>query len=331
MIATNSSASKKVKKLQKQFKELKEDFIELEENLEEAMDKNMQEFGEDMIETMDENMQELDKNMTETMDENMHHVNHSLNHLDKRIDNVNDTLMNFIDGTPPTTSIPIISTQHPGTGCDWGITTQPLTTQSAGMAGNTWDCCKSWSPCRENEGDCDSDEDCFGDLLCGSNNCQSNFPHDADCCYDAGKDHFNISTNIEPNQCDVIEYHILNDETRNLNYGNYEAYCDGDNDLCKSPDWKGSSWYRFDGPGGTRIPEKIAERYHCNTYAPGWLNGTHPTISEETVERRVCFNFNGDFCKIQTDIQIKNCGSYFLYYLKDVTIDWPYNYRYCSE
>ena len=42
-------------------------------------------------------------------------------------------------------------------------------------------------PCRENEGDCDSDEDCFGDLLCGSNNCQSNFPHDADCCYDAGK------------------------------------------------------------------------------------------------------------------------------------------------
>ena len=45
--------------------------------------------------------------------------------------------------------------------------------------------------------------------------------------------HFNISTNNEPNQCDVIEYHILNDETRNLNYGNYEAYCDGDNDLCK--------------------------------------------------------------------------------------------------
>ena len=84
MIATNSSANK-VKKLQKQFKELKKDFIELEGNLEEAIDTNMQEFGEDMIETMDENLQELDKNMTETIDENMHHVNHSLNHLDKRI------------------------------------------------------------------------------------------------------------------------------------------------------------------------------------------------------------------------------------------------------
>ena len=84
MIATNSSAGA-MKKLKKQFKELKEDFVELEENLEEAMDKNMQEFGEDMRETMDENMQELDKNMTETMDENMHHVNHSLNHLDQRI------------------------------------------------------------------------------------------------------------------------------------------------------------------------------------------------------------------------------------------------------
>ena len=70
MIATNSSASKKLKKLQKQVKELQADFIKLEENMEE---------------TMDENMQELDKNMTETMDENMHHVNYSLNHLDKRI------------------------------------------------------------------------------------------------------------------------------------------------------------------------------------------------------------------------------------------------------
>ena len=29
-------------------------------------------------------------------------------------DMVNDTLMNFIDGTPPTTSIPIIPTEHPG-------------------------------------------------------------------------------------------------------------------------------------------------------------------------------------------------------------------------
>merc|ERR1711935_124146 len=172
MISRNSSAGK-MKKLQKQFKELKGDFIELEENLEE---------------TMDENMQELDKNMTETMDENMHHVNHSLNHLDKRIDMVNDTLMNFIDGTPPTTSIPIITTQHPGTGCDWETTTHSLTTQSMGPGGNTWDCCKSWSPCRENEGDCDSDDDCFGNLVCGSNNCQffdSPFPHDADCCYDA--------------------------------------------------------------------------------------------------------------------------------------------------
>ena len=47
MTATSSSANK-YKKLKKQFTELKEDFIELEENLEEAIDKNMQEFGEDM-------------------------------------------------------------------------------------------------------------------------------------------------------------------------------------------------------------------------------------------------------------------------------------------
>ena len=84
MIAIVSSAGK-LKKLQKQFKELKADFIELGENLEEALDENILELGEDMTEIMDKNMEELDKNMTETMDENMHQVNHSLNHLDKRI------------------------------------------------------------------------------------------------------------------------------------------------------------------------------------------------------------------------------------------------------
>ena len=36
---------------------------------------------------------------------------------------------------------------------------------------NHWDCCSSTNRCDEGEGDCDSDEDCIGNLVCGSNNC----------------------------------------------------------------------------------------------------------------------------------------------------------------
>ena len=130
-----------------------------------------------------------------------------------------------------------------------------------------------------------------------------------------------------PDLCYDVDYFILNDETRNLNYIGQD-YCDSTFYQSRtSPDWKGTSWYRFDSPGGTKIPEHSLEYLHCNTYAPGWLNGTHPTNLGETVERKVCFNYPNHVCQFERNIQIKNCGAYFLYYLKDVSL----NYRYCAE
>merc|ERR1711971_821765 len=58
--------------------------------------------------------------------------------------------------------------------CNWSGTDYPA----------TWDCCTISSPCGQNEGDCDSDEECSGNLLCGSNNCESQFSDAADCCYE---------------------------------------------------------------------------------------------------------------------------------------------------
>ena len=55
-------------------------------------------------------------------------------------------------------------------------------------------CCTSSNQCRENEGDCDSNSDCFGNLLCGEgsgfdDNCNNSlgFPTTYDCCYDPDK------------------------------------------------------------------------------------------------------------------------------------------------
>ena len=99
-----------------------------------------------------------------------------------------------------------------------------------------------------------------------------------------------------------------------------------------SPDWKGSGWYRIMGEAGTQLTEKQVEPLHCGAFVSGWLNGTHPTTEGEIVDKSVCFHFgHGVLCKWEIQIQIVNCGSYFLYNLKDMTDVNQCNLRYCSQ
>ena len=51
------------------------------------------------------------------------------------------------------------------------------------ISDNLYTCCTSSKQCELNQGDCDSHDECSGNLLCGDDNCQSPFPTDADCCY----------------------------------------------------------------------------------------------------------------------------------------------------
>merc|ERR1712224_643435 len=59
------------------------------------------------------------------------------------------------------------------------ITNKPTNTD--GTAGNLWTYCtdkKAANPsnlCAVNEGDCDNDDECAGDLVCGINSCDSTF------------------------------------------------------------------------------------------------------------------------------------------------------------
>ena len=47
------------------------------------------------------------------------------------------------------------------------------------------ECCSAANPCGIGQGDCDEDDECYGDLQCGNNNCGDAFENsNADCCTD---------------------------------------------------------------------------------------------------------------------------------------------------
>ena len=69
------------------------------------------------------------------------------------------------------------------------------------------------------------------------------------------------------------------------------------------------------------------------TFPSGWLDGTHPTIIGEIVNRTVCINWHRG-CNYRVQIKLVNCGSFFLYYLEDSPIDRGSRHvpmRYCSQ
>ena len=94
-----------------------------------------------------------------------------------------------------------------------------------------------------------------------------------------------------------------------------------------SPGWQGAAWYRLAEPAGTKIPENPVGKEHCNSFNTGWLNGHHPATVGETINGKVCFSGQVDACFLETQIQIKHCTSYYLYYLEEPS---ECNSRYCS-
>ena len=47
------------------------------------------------------------------------------------------------------------------------------------------------------------------------------------------------------------------------------------------------AWYRFTAAAGVRMQTFCVPKRRCGTHAPGWLNGSHPSVGEGIVSRRV--------------------------------------------
>ena len=123
-------------------------------------------------------------------------------------------------------------------------------------------------------------------------------------------------------------YRNVNDSGKHPSTGAY--FCDTSTWTIHeeiSPDWSSEGWYRFTGPSGTQMPEKAPGKGHCGTYAPGWLNGTHPDKAGQTIPGTVCFHFSSDKCYEKVSIEITKCDQYFVYRLPETP--WC-QLRYCA-
>ena len=66
------------------------------------------------------------------------------------------------------------------------------------------------------------------------------------------------------------------------------------------------------------MPEKSVPEYHCGTHDPIWLNGSHPAVAEGNVVRQGCISSFDVDCDDTIDINVTNCGDYYVYYLMPI-------------
>ena len=126
-------------------------------------------------------------------------------------------------------------------------------------------------------------------------------------------------------QWGCTDYKILDEKERNYQFKTPSGtwWCDaaGSSSYKVSSKWQGEAWYRFVPPAGTRIAGELDTGYkYCGTRVTGWMRGSHPSIPGETVTRTMCFHEHSNTCysPYSKDIQVRNCGQFFLYKLVGV-------------
>ena len=135
---------------------------------------------------------------------------------------------------------------------------------------------------------------------------------------------FTISA-LTVNPCDKRVYKVLNETDRAAGFvTSSSAKCD----RTSKDRLLYENWYRFNGSAGVAMPTKCVDTMRCGAKGPGWLHGDHPKAGRGVANRSVCFHLNNQCCYYKTDIQVKNCRSFYVYKFKKPPAN---NLRYCGN
>ena len=115
------------------------------------------------------------------------------------------------------------------------------------------------------------------------------------------------------------QYKFLNGSDRHRDYYIVDKKCD--KDLTED-------WYRFYGQAGSVMASNCVPTHRCNTDLPGWMEGSLPTVDEGIVLRKVCFHGYRKCCYKDVQINVRNCGPFYIYRLKKLTFC---SSRYCGS
>lgn len=115
-------------------------------------------------------------------------------------------------------------------------------------------------------------------------------------------------------------YALLSDSERSVDNVDKLYKCDKDVITAK--------WYRFVGDAGNQMPTSCVNKLHCGTHAPGWLDGQHPSVGDGVVRRKVCFNWMNKCCYWNKQIEVRNCGKFYVYKLDKPPVC---RLRYCGK
>ena len=107
----------------------------------------------------------------------------------------------------------------------------------------------------------------------------------------------------------------------------------------KSDYYLPEGWYRFiTGKQLSASCRYSSSTGYCDASNQGSFQGSHPSVEDGGVARKVCFGYyqsgssygnrrQNTCCKQSTYIKVRNCGSFYVYKLKPT----PYNSRYCTQ
>lgn len=115
-------------------------------------------------------------------------------------------------------------------------------------------------------------------------------------------------------------YGKLTSADRKITYGSNTPPRQCDNNIAPG-------WYRFEGAAGSRMPTSAPGVSKCDTDAVSWLNGAHPTVAEGSVTRQVCFHWTPGTCAYDVNIEVRNCGPFYVYKLQKTP---SCSMRYCG-
>jgi len=129
------------------------------------------------------------------------------------------------------------------------------------------------------------------------------------------------------NPCEIDDYKDLNSGDRSETYEDATDKCDAE-DL--KDEWH--YWYKVSGNAGNALASKNKPpRGSCGTMVRLYLKDDHPSFGDGEVTLRVCAAEGNAACEYDMNIQVINCGAFYLYKLHNFRECLDNPWRYCTN